>query len=146
MDGIPITDPLTGKVLAWDPETQSAEWCDFSEVVEERMEFDEAIEGEIADITDEDRHAFEAAYKLPDHFLDDYDHLFRFLSFLVYIRRVMLRVPKNHQSVSGLKTLIHALMVRPFFKHVSLDDFAYLFMNVVEDRPDIAALLKGEKE
>ena len=93
MDGIPITDPDTGKALCWDPETQKAGWCNFSEVVEERMEFDEAIEDDIANTTDEDRRAFEASYNLPYRFLEDHDRIFRFLSFVHYLYRAFLHVP-----------------------------------------------------
>ena len=144
MDGIPVTDPATGKVLCWDPKEQKAEWCNFSEVVEERMYFDECMENALANTTDEERRALEADCGLPSHFLDDNDHLFRVLSFTHYLLCTMRHVPKNHKDIPSLRLLLHELMVGAF-KDVPLDDFAHILMGLVRERPDVAALLKGDK-
>ncbi|MBQ1425221.1 MAG: hypothetical protein IIY98_03785 [Aeriscardovia sp.] len=144
MGGMPVTDPTTGKVLCWDWEKQSFEWCNFSEAIEERMEFDEGTEDDVASATEEDRRAFEADYDLPDHFLDDHDRLFRCIAFAHFL----YYITKDHPSTSHEKDdEMKRIMINEFmvgeFKDWSLDDFVYEY--VADGSPDLAEVLFGEE-
>lgn len=145
MEGMPKVDPKTGKVWCWDIEKQRYEWRNFSEVVEDHMNFDEGVEADIESTTDEERRQFEAAYGLPYRFLDDHDHLFRMYALGNFFHDIAPR----HQgaSVEGARLqmfLTHQFMLGEF-KDLPLDECICAFKAMWEERPDLIAMLNGEE-
>ena len=143
MDGMPKIDPATGKVWCWSIEKQRYEWHDFSEVVEDHMNFDEGVEADIESTTDEERRGMEAFYGFPYRFLDDHDHLFRLYALGNYLHDLSPRPATHPKALELQRLLCHEFMVGEF-KDVPLDRVIYAFKCMVEKAPLLVDWLNGE--
>ena len=143
MDGIPKIDPATGKVWCWSIEKQRYEWHDFSEVIEDHMNFDKGVEADIESTTDEERRGMEAFYGFPYRFLDDHDHLFRMYALGNYLHDISPRPATHLKAIELQRLLCHEFMVGEF-KDVPLDRVIYMFKCIVEKAPLLVDWLNGE--
>ena len=144
MDGMPKIDRATGKVWCWNMEKQRYEWRNFSEVVEDHMNFDEGVEADIESTTDEEKRHMEAFYEFPARFLDDHDHLFRLYTLGNYFHDISPRPASTPEALEAHRVLCHEFMVGEL-KDMSLDRCAGVFKRMVEERPDFVAILNGEE-
>ena len=142
MGGMPEVDPETGKAKCWSMESQRYEWRNFSDVVEDHMSFDEGVEADIANTTDEERRKFEEAYGLPYRFLDDHDHLFRMYALGNFFHDIAPARIANRNAARLQMFLTHEFMAGEF-KDCSMEDCARAFKAMVEERPDLVAMLRG---
>lgn len=143
MDGMPKIDPATGKVWCWNMETQRYEWHDFSEVVEDHMNFDEGVEADIKSTTDEEKRGMEAFYGFPDRFLDDHDHLFRLYALGNFFHDISPRHASNPEALEAHRVLVQEFMVGEF-KDMPLDRCIWVFKRMAEERPAFVKMLNGE--
>lgn len=144
MEGIPKIDPVTGKVWCWNMEKQRYEWLNFSEVIEDHMNFDEGVEADIESTTDEERRHMEAFYGFPYRFLDDHDHLFRMYALGNYLHDIRPRPASNPKAIELQRLICHEFMVGEF-KDVPQAHIIFAFKRMVEERPDLVEMLNGEE-